>query len=194
MVGALAPSAGRIRLDGADLALWPRDERGRYIGYLPDYIGLFAGTVRENIARFSHAEDEAVIAAARLAGVHDMILALPQGYDTRLSDNAAELSGGQRQRIGLARALFGPPRLVVLDEPNAHLDVEGERALERALGELKARRTTVVLVTHRPSALGLADRIVVVKDGRVQMAGARADIIEQLRQQTVRPVAATAGG
>ncbi|MGH6768240.1 MAG: type I secretion system permease/ATPase, partial [Xanthobacteraceae bacterium] len=191
MVGAVAPTAGQIRLDGADLSLWHRDDVGRHIGYLPDYVGLFAGSVRENIARFSDADDDEVIAAARIAGVHEMILTLPEGYDTRLSENAGELSGGQRQRIGLARALFGPPRLVVLDEPNAHLDVEGERALERALGELKARGTTVVIVTHRPSALGLADRIVVVRDGRVEMAGARADIIEQLRQQTVRPVAAT---
>jgi PrtD family type I secretion system ABC transporter len=187
MIGVLAPSAGTVRLDGVDIATQSRAVLGPHVGYLPQHTGLFAGTVAENIARMAPEPDPgAVVAAANAAGVHGLILQLPKGYDTPLGEEGAPLSAGQRQRLGLARTLYGGPRLVVLDEPNAHLDGAGEQALVGALDALKERRATVVLVTHRLNILRHADRIVVVENGGIEKVGPRDRILGEL----VRPARA----
>jgi PrtD family type I secretion system ABC transporter len=179
MVGALPASGGVIRLDGVDIATQSR--AAPHIGYLPQSTGLFAGTVAENIARMALEPDpEAVVDAAKAAGVHDLILRLPKGYDTVLGEEGAPLSAGQRQRLGLARALYGEPRLVILDEPNAHLDAAGEQALAAALAWLRERRATVVLVTHRLNILRQADRILVVENGAVERFGPRDAVLSEL--------------
>jgi ATP-binding cassette subfamily C protein EexD len=165
IVGAAQPYAGKVRLDGADLSLWNREELGPYIGYLPQEVELFEGTVAENIARFGELDSGKIVDAAKRAGVHDMILGLPQGYETRLSSNAGVLSGGQRQRIGLARTMYQSPVLVVLDEPNSNLDAAGEQALAAAIQRLKASGTTVVLISHRSQILRQADHMLMVKEG-----------------------------
>jgi ABC-type protease/lipase transport system fused ATPase/permease subunit len=177
-----------VRLDGAEVHAWERADFGRHVGYLPQDVALFAGSVRDNIARMAEAPDEAVIAAARLAGAHETILRLPDGYATDVGSQGAALSGGQRQWIGLARALFGAPRLVVLDEPNASLDQAGEAALIEALGRLKAAGTTVVLVAHRPSLLRHVDRLLVLQGGAAVLFGGREEILPRLMVQ--RPVPA----
>jgi ATP-binding cassette subfamily C exporter for protease/lipase len=158
-VGVLRPYSGHIRLDGADLWQWDNDELGRYIGYVPQTVELFSGTVRENIARMSEGNAEAVIEAARLAGVHDTVLRLPQGYETDIGENGAALSGGQRQRIALARACYGNPRLLVLDEPNSNLDQTGEEALLQSLARLKEAKVTCIVIAHRPSVLRRVDKL-----------------------------------
>ncbi|WP_374940896.1 ATP-binding cassette domain-containing protein, partial [Pseudomonas aeruginosa] len=150
---------GSVRLDGAEIRQYERETLGPRIGYLPQDIELFAGTVAENIARFGEVQADKVVEAARLAGVHELVLRLPQGYDTVLGVGGAGLSGGQRQRIALARALYGAPTLVVLDEPNSNLDDSGEQALLAAIQALKARGCTVLLITHRAGVLGCADRL-----------------------------------
>ncbi len=175
MLGGLPPSAGTVRLDGAALSQWDPDRLGPHVGYLPQDVGLFAGTVAENIARLGDPHSEAVVEAARRAQVHDMIVRLPQGYDTPVGEAGRLLSGGQRQRVALARALYGNPKLVVLDEPNANLDTDGEQALARAIAELRAQRTTVVLITQRTQILSVADRILVMRDGSVERIGVRQD-------------------
>lgn len=175
IVGVWPATQGVVRVDGADIGNWSRDRVGRWLGYLPQDVQLFAGSVGENIARLAQPDGEQVIGAAQLANAHDMILRLPNGYDTQIGDAGALLSGGQRQRVALARALFGEPRLVVLDEPNAFLDEEGERALARAIEQLKATGVTVVIVTQRTSILSLADRILVMRDGLVEKIGVRSD-------------------
>jgi ATP-binding cassette subfamily C protein/ATP-binding cassette subfamily C exporter for protease/lipase/ATP-binding cassette subfamily C protein EexD len=181
IVGALQPTAGTIRLDGADIAAQSRAAIGPQIGYLPQNPSLFAGTVAENIARMAIRPDAAVvIEAAKAAGVHELVLQLPKGYDTLLGDEGAPLSAGQRQRIGLARALFGQPCLVILDEPNAHLDAAGEAALVGALQRLKELKSTVLLVTHRLNILRHADRILVVENGGVERFGARDAVLAEL--------------
>ncbi len=159
LVGNLRPISGRVRLDGADLTQWDSERLGRYVGYLPQTVELFAGTVCENIARMSAGNSEAVIAAAKLAGVHDLILQLPGGYNCDIGEGGATLSGGQRQRIGLARALYGNPQLVVLDEPNSNLDQPGEEALLEALRGLKEARVTTIVVAHRPNVVRRADKL-----------------------------------
>lgn len=180
VVGAWAPIAGKVRLDGADVHQWDRAELGPYIGYLPQDVELFDGTVAENIARFGALDSDKIVAAAQKAGVHDMILRLAQGYDTPIGAAGSVLSAGQRQRLGLARALYGDPVLVVLDEPNSNLDQDGEAALVRAVVGMKAAGTTVVLITHRPSVLSTMDTIVLLADGEIRMAGPRAEMIAKM--------------
>jgi PrtD family type I secretion system ABC transporter len=171
LIGALQPSGGEIWFGGLNYDHWDPTEFGRLTGYLPQDVGLFAGTVRENISRFGDAPVEQVIEAATLAGIHEMILGLPKQYDTMLGPGGLGLSGGQRQRIGLARAVLGRPRLLVLDEPNAHLDVAGESALSKALFVLKAQGTAIVVVTHQPSILGVVDTVLVLKSGKIERLG-----------------------
>lgn len=173
IIGVWPARSGEILLDGWPLEQWSRAELGPCLGYLPQDIELFEGSIAENIARFGSVDSERVIAATRSADLHEMILHLPKGYDTPIGEAGGLLSGGQRQRIGLARALYGDPVLVVLDEPNANLDDAGEAALVRAVSELRARRSTVVLVTHRPGILALADRVIVLRDGCVERDGPR---------------------
>jgi PrtD family type I secretion system ABC transporter len=181
MVGVLAPSGGHVRLDGADIFSWSRDDLGRHIGYLPQEISLFSGTIAENIARLGEVRPEEVVDAAQKANVHDMILRLPRGYDTEIGDAGWRLSGGQRQRIGLARALYGNPSFVLLDEPNANLDSEGDMALVRALAELKAQNATVIFITHRPGLIKYADKLILLRNGISELYGPREEIIDRLR-------------
>jgi PrtD family type I secretion system ABC transporter len=182
ITGVWKPLQGDIRLDGADMKSWPSERLGPYIGYLPQDIELFPGTIAENIARLEEPDPGKVIKAAQLAGLHDMILKMPKGYDTYIGENGEVLSGGQRQRIGLARALYGDPKLVVLDEPNASLDMEGEQALLRALGNLKNMGVTVVLITHKVSTLASVDKLLIMQDGAVAAFGPRAEILQTLLQ------------
>ncbi|MDF5907666.1 type I secretion system permease/ATPase [Pseudomonas aeruginosa] len=177
LVGAWQPLSGAVRLDGADLRQWSAAALGPHIGYLAQDVQLFAGSIAENIARFAEVDAEKVVAAARLAGVHDLVLRLPQGYDTRLGDGGAGLSGGQRQRIGLARALYGRPALIVLDEPNASLDEAGEAALAEAIAAMRRHGSSLVLVTHKPAVLALTDKLLLLHGGRLQRFGATAEVL-----------------
>jgi len=178
LVGVWQPTAGGIFLDGTSTFLWERESFGKYVGYVPQSVALLDGTIGENIARMADADPAEIVRAARLAGVHEMIGRLPFGYDTPVGENAFALSGGQRQRIALARALFGRPRLLVLDEPNSNLDHEGEQALLHAVAKARAEGTTVVMIAHRPSIVSAADKLVVLKDGAVEHFGARADVLK----------------
>ncbi|MBV8188311.1 MAG: type I secretion system permease/ATPase [Alphaproteobacteria bacterium] len=180
LIGVLPPSAGVVRLDGADVWQWARNGLGRHVGYLPQDIELFADTVAANINRFQPGDDAATIAAAKLAGVHELILRLPQGYDTWVGEGGAVLSGGYRQRIALARAVYGDPSLVVLDEPSSNLDADGDRALAECMVELKRRGVTIVLVSHRPQTVSVADKLLVLKDGAAELFGPRADVLNRL--------------
>lgn len=181
IVGAWAPDAGEIRLDGATRAQWDPAELGRHIGYLPQVVEMLPGTVRDNISRFAaDARDAELIEAAKLAGVHEMILGLPQGYNTPLGGGLMPLSGGQLQRVGLARAVYGRPKIVVLDEPNANLDSHGDAALMTAIQTLKAQGTTVILMTHRASVLAAMDKILILNQGRAVRYGTRESVLEGL--------------
>jgi ATP-binding cassette subfamily C protein EexD len=172
---------GTVRLDGADIAQWRRDELGQYIGYLPQDIELFEGSISENISRFGELDAEAVVAAARMAGVHELVLQLPEGYDTVIGANGGGLSGGQRQRVGLARALYREPRLVILDEPNSNLDDSGEKMLAEALQKLKQSGATVFVITHRPNVLAHIDKLLVLNKGQLSMFGPRDKVWAQLQ-------------
>jgi PrtD family type I secretion system ABC transporter len=189
LVGAVPPSTGHVRLDGADIAVWQAAGGARHFGYLPQDIELFAGSVRHNIARLADASPDAIVAAATLVGMHETIMGLPQGYDTELGTAGLRLSGGQRQRVALARALFGAPRLVVLDEPSASLDAEGAAALLRAVACCKEAGATVVVVTHDPALLEQADKLLVLNKGMVVAFGLRAEVLSRLGQAmpAVRP-------
>jgi ATP-binding cassette, subfamily C, bacterial exporter for protease/lipase len=181
LVGSWQPSAGHVRLDGADLSQWRSEDRARYVGYLPQAVELFGGTVRQNIARFADVPDEMVVEAARRANCHEMILRLAHGYDTEIGEGGAFLSGGQRQRIGLARALLGEPRLLVLDEPNANLDQEGESALIAAITEVKQRGATVILVSHRFAMMRVVDLVGVLRAGALEKFGPRDQMLQDLQ-------------
>lgn len=186
VLGIWPAYSGKVRLDGAAIGNWNREELGPYLGYLPQDIELMEGTVSENIARFGEIDADAVVAAAQKAGVHEMILRLSQGYDTPIGQSGAVLSGGQRQRIGLARALYGSPCLLVLDEPNSNLDEPGEASLLSALGHLKRSGVTVLVITHRANLLQAVDRIMVLKEGLIHLFGPRDQVLAEL----TRPPAA----
>lgn len=181
MVGVWPALGGTVRLDGADLHQWSKDQLGPYLGYLPQDIELFDGTVAQNIARFGEVDSGQVIEAAQRAGMHDTILRLPQGYDTPLGAGGSALSGGQKQRIGIARALYGDPAIVVLDEPNSNLDEQGERALGDTIKDLGARGKTTVLVTHRMAALAFVKKIIVLQDGALKAYGPRDEVLAALQ-------------
>lgn len=187
LVGIWPAMMGKVRLDGADIYQWNKEELGPHIGYLPQDIELFAGTVSENIARFGEIDSKEIIHAAKCAGVHDMILRLPQGYDTPLGDAGAGLAGGQKQRIGLARAIYGDPALIVLDEPNSNLDDAGEAALVAAVIGLRDCKKTIVLITHRPNILGTANKLLVLHEGIARSFGPKAEVLAELAKQSQQP-------
>lgn len=191
LVGVWPVVAGHVRLDGADIFQWNKEDLGPYIGYLPQDIELFAGTVSENIARFRDIDAEKVVQAAQRSGGHEMILRFPQGYDTQLGDGGAGLSGGQKQRLGLARAMYGDPSLIILDEPNSNLDDAGEQALMGAINDLRQRGKTIVIITHRNNVLSLSNKLLLLVDGGVKMFGPRDEVLSaigKLNKEKVTPI------
>jgi PrtD family type I secretion system ABC transporter len=182
ILGILRPTQGAARLDGMDVSIWRREDLGRHIGYLPQDVELFAGTVAQNIGRFTRCPDSEIIRAARMAGCHQLIVGLPNGYDTEIGDGGYLLSGGQRQQVGLARALFGRPRLIVLDEPNSNLDTQGERALKSAMERLHEAGVTVVVVTHRQALIGQVDKLLVLQAGMVKAFGPVDEVVGGMRR------------
>ena len=193
LLGIWPPQHGVVRLDGADISTWDKQKLGPHLGYLPQDIELFEGSISDNIARFTKVDPEKTVLAARIAGVHEMILQLPDGYDTVIGSEGVNLSGGQRQRIGLARAVYGNPRLIVLDEPNSNLDEVGERALGVALQKMKETGATVFIISHRPNVLSRLDRIMVLNSGTMTMYGPRDQVIAELAQQQAKAQAQTQG-
>lgn len=187
LIGVWQPLAGKVRLDGAQLSQWDKQQLGPHLGYLPQDIQLFAGTIAQNIARFAQVDADKVLAAAQMAGVHSLILQMPEGYDTRLGDGGAGLSGGQKQRIGLARALYGLPALIVLDEPNANLDEAGEQALLQAIGQLKQLKRTLILITHKPNLLTLTDQLLILREGQLQAYGPTAKVLAAPKPAAPKP-------
>ena len=180
LTGTWKGQSGAVRFDGAEISQWDTELLGQQVGYLPQDIELFPGTVSENIARMGEVDSEAVIRAARRAGVHDLVIRLANGYDTEIGPGGAALSGGQRQRIALARALYGDPRLVILDEPNSNLDAEGEGVLQDILGQLKRDGVTLVVVTHRRALVAAADKLLVMQDGQIALFGPAKEVIARL--------------
>ncbi|MCU1757825.1 type I secretion system permease/ATPase [Pseudomonas helleri] len=187
LIGVWQPLAGKVRLDGAQLSQWDKQQLGPHLGYLPQDIQLFAGTIAQNIARFAQVDADKVLAAAQMAGVHSLILQMPEGYDTRLGDGGAGLSGGQKQRIGLARALYGLPALIVLDEPNANLDEAGEQALLQAIAQLKQLKRTLILITHKPNVLTLTDQLLILREGQLQAFGPTAKVLAAPKPAAPKP-------
>jgi ATP-binding cassette subfamily C exporter for protease/lipase len=181
LVGLWPTTAGKVRLDGADIYAWDKQELGPYIGYLPQDIELFDGTLGENIARFSDGDPAAIIDAAQAVGIHELIAEMPKAYDSRIGEDGAALSGGQRQRVALARAIYGLPRLLVLDEPNANLDEAGEQALLRTIGKLKAQGTTTIVISHRTSILPAVDQLLILRDGAIQSIGPRDEVLSRMK-------------
>ncbi|NRR29089.1 type I secretion system permease/ATPase [Oxalobacteraceae bacterium] len=192
LVGVWPALVGKVRLDGADIYQWNKGELGPHMGYLPQDIELFAGSVSENIARFGAIDAEKVVQAATRAGVHDLILHLPQGYDTMLGDGGAGLSGGQKQRLGLARAMYGDPSLIVLDEPNSNLDEAGEAALVKAIVDLRQRGKTIVLITHRTNVISHTNKLLLLRDGAPPLFGATRDILNGLQEANQKQLQARA--
>jgi ATP-binding cassette, subfamily C, bacterial len=192
LVGVWPTSLGKVRVDGAELNHWDQEKLGKHIGYLPQDVELFSGTIAENIARFGNQDDEKIIAAARMAGVHDMVQAMPAGYNTQIGEGGFALSGGQRQRIGLARALYGQPAYIILDEPNASLDADGEAALLSAIQQLRQDGSTVVLITHKTNILATVDKILVLSHGQMAGFGSREEMLAKLLGPRLAPVPAAA--
>lgn len=180
IVGVWPPTSGHVRIDGAEIDHWDTSQLGPCLGYLPQDVELFPGTIAENIGRFDTSNRQAIILAAQAAHAYELILRLPEGFETQLGEGGIQLSAGQAQRIGLARALYGQPRIVVLDEPNANLDAEGEQALLQTLTELKAQSHTVILITHKPSLVGNMDYLLVMREGRVELMGPRDEVLARL--------------
>jgi ATP-binding cassette subfamily C protein len=188
LVGVWMPARGKVRLDGAALDQWSSDVLGRYVGYLPQDVELFGGSVAQNISRFDpEAKSDAIIAAAKEAGVHDMIIKMREGYDTQIGEQGTALSAGQAQRVALARALYGDPFLIVLDEPNSNLDTEGDEALTRAVRSARARGAIVIVVAHRPIGIEAVDQVLVLKDGRQQAFGPKETVLGQVLQRVAPP-------
>jgi ATP-binding cassette subfamily C exporter for protease/lipase/ATP-binding cassette subfamily C protein EexD len=183
LTGVWAPTAGTVRLDDANIAYWPRKELGPWIGYVPQDVELFDGSVADNIARLGKVDSAAVVTAAKRANTHEMILSLPQGYDTQVGEHGSRLSPGQRQRVALARALYGNPQLVVLDEPNSNLDGAGETALAQALSGLRSEGVTSIVVTHRPSLIAHVNKILILDAGRMQQFGPAAEVMKNMQRQ-----------
>lgn len=185
LVGVWSPLSGKVRIDGADICQWDKALLGPSLGYLPQDVELFDGSIAQNIARFTPNNSELIVAAAQLAGVHDMILRLPQGYDTPLGAEGYQLSGGQRQRIGLARAVYDNPAFIVLDEPNANLDDAGEQALIKAINALRTQGQTVIIISHRPTLLGVVNKVLLLNEGAIQEFGPRDQVFANLRQANI---------
>jgi ATP-binding cassette subfamily C exporter for protease/lipase len=182
LVGIWGAQSGKVRLDGADIFQWPKESLGPYLGYLPQTVELFDGTVAENIARFGEVDMDKVQAASRLLGMDELVQTLPERYDTRVGTAGAFLSGGQRQRLALARAVYGMPKLIVLDEPNSSLDEQGDALFIELLNALKAAGSTVVIVTHKSSPLAVIDKILFMNDGRMQLWGPRDEVLAKLKE------------
>ena len=182
LVGVWPARVGNVRLDGADVYQWNKDELGPHVGYLPQDVELFAGAISENIARFGEVDSEKVVQAAKRAGVHEMILHMPQGYDTMLGDGGAGLSGGQKQRLGLARAMYDDPSFIVLDEPNSNLDDIGERALVAAITDMRQRGKTIVMITHRTSAISITNQLLLLRDAAMQLFGLTAEVLAEINK------------
>ena len=194
LLGIWVPQHGVVRLDGADISSWDKSELGPHIGYLPQDIELFEGSISENIARFSDVDSKQVVLAAKTAGVHEMILQLADGYDTVIGSDGASLSGGQRQRIGLARAIYGQPKLIILDEPNSNLDEVGEKALALAIQVLKAAGSTIFVITHRTNILTQLDRLLVMNNGTISMYGPREQVMAELSKQHAQKASQVGAG
>ncbi len=195
LVGVEQARAGEVCLDGASLTQWDKDALGRHVGFLPQEVELFGGTAAENISRFDPDPDPgAIIAAAKAAGAHDMVLSFPHGYDTDIGERGRHLSAGQRQRLGLARALYGDPSLVVLDEPNANLDASGDVALAGAVQGLKARGATTIIVAHRPSGIAFVDKLLLLTDGELRGFGPRDEMLDKIAPRQAKPVAVPLAG
>lgn len=193
LVGAWAPAAGAVRLDGASLDHWESEALGRHIGYLPQGVELFDGTIAENISRFDEKPDpQAIVAAAKATGAHELILSFEKGYETRIGEGGSALSAGQRQRIGLARALYGDPFLVVMDEPNANLDAEGEAAVVKAIVSVRERGGVAIVVAHRPSAISVVDKVLVMESGRQRAFGPKDEVLSKVLQVAPAPAASAA--
>jgi PrtD family type I secretion system ABC transporter len=202
LMGIWAPKVGHVRIDGADISEWDRDQLGRYVGYLPQDVELFEGTVAENIARFQQVCPDAVSQAALFANAHEMILRLPEGYETQIGEGGCALSGGQRQRIGLARAIYKLPRFIVLDEPNANLDSDGEAALLHTLRKMKELKRTIIIISHKRGALADADKLLVLDGGKVVAFDTRDEVLKtmwtprvvQAKQAALAKQTGSAGG
>lgn len=194
IAGIWLPVRGTVRLDGATLDQWSPEELGNHVGYLPQDVQLFDGTIAENIARFEpQAPSDKILSAARAAGVHDLVIHLPEGYETRIGEAGSALSAGQRQRVALARALYGDPFLVILDEPNSNLDAEGEAALTEAIQRVRARGGVAIVVAHRPSALASLDQVLVMANGRIQAFGPKNEILNKITRPAGVPLKVVSG-